>query len=481
MSSIHDYDVIIVGGGIGGLVCGSYLAKEGMNVLIIEKNTRPGGYCTSFVRKNFVFDSCVHAFGSCSPSEPFAQILNELDVNIKIARANPSDIVIAPDYEFKVYNDIDENLYQLSRCFPKENKLKNFFLLLDKSGIQLYFSLKNRTFKELLDEYFISSKIKAAFGIFLANCGISPSKASAFFGVIFLKSFVFNGGYYPAGGMQKFSNSLVKSFVNYGGSIFYSKEVKKIKFNGNNTNEVLLNNGQKLSSNIIVSNIDARYTFLKLIGRENINHEFVAGLEKLLPTSSAFIVYLGLKEFKERPFEDTLGIWKMPDDYNIEKTLDLPLRNKFSNDEFVFCSLPMSTDSENRKKINNTMRLIVNAPFKEKEYWNKNRNIYTEELINRAHSILPDLKSHIILRESATPQTLYSYTNNYKGAMCGWLNTESQNNSDLLRNHKVNKLYLVGHWLPEKYGQGGIVMVAYSGKRTAKKILFDLDKKNNIN
>jgi phytoene dehydrogenase-like protein len=477
MPSTYDYDVIIIGAGIGGLICGCYLAKAGMKVLIIEKNARPGGYCTSFVRKNFVFDSCVHAFGSCDPSEPFGQILNELNINIKIARANPSDVVITPDYEIKIYNDIDENLYQLATCFPKENKLKTFFSLLNKSGIQLFYSLKGKTFKELLDEYFINSKIKATFGIFLANCGISPSKASAFFGVLFLKSFVFNGGYYPIGGMQEFANSLVKSFLQYGGSIFYREEVKKIIFNGNNANEVLLNNRQQVSSDIIVSNVDARYTFLELIGRKNLNAQFVSELKKLSPTSSAFIVYLGLKEFKENPFEDTLGIWKMPDDYNIDKTLDLPLRNKISNDKFVFCSLPMRVDNKNRKNINNTMRLMVNAPFKEREYWDKNKNNYSDNLINRAHSILPDLKSHIILSESATPQTLYSYTNNYKGAMCGWLNTENQNNNVLLRNHKVKKLYLVGHWFPEKYGQGGIAMVAYSGKRAAKKILFDLDKK----
>ena len=40
------YDVIIIGAGIGGLVCGCYLAKAGMKVLIVEKNAKPGGYCT---------------------------------------------------------------------------------------------------------------------------------------------------------------------------------------------------------------------------------------------------------------------------------------------------------------------------------------------------------------------------------------------------------------------------------------------------
>ncbi len=67
MSQNYDYDAIIIGAGIGGLVCGCYLAKAGMKVLIVEKNAQPGGYCTSFTRGGFTFDSCVHSLGSLRP------------------------------------------------------------------------------------------------------------------------------------------------------------------------------------------------------------------------------------------------------------------------------------------------------------------------------------------------------------------------------------------------------------------------------
>ena len=52
------YDAIIIGAGIGGLVCGCYLAKAGMKVLIAEQHSQPGGYCTSFQRKGFSFRCC---------------------------------------------------------------------------------------------------------------------------------------------------------------------------------------------------------------------------------------------------------------------------------------------------------------------------------------------------------------------------------------------------------------------------------------
>ncbi|MBI2560252.1 MAG: NAD(P)-binding protein, partial [Planctomycetes bacterium] len=51
------YDVIVIGAGIGGLVCGTFLTKASKKVLIIEQHHTPGGYCTSFKRKGFIFDS----------------------------------------------------------------------------------------------------------------------------------------------------------------------------------------------------------------------------------------------------------------------------------------------------------------------------------------------------------------------------------------------------------------------------------------
>ncbi|MHA2431595.1 MAG: FAD-dependent oxidoreductase, partial [Promethearchaeota archaeon] len=54
------YDVIIIGAGIGGLLAGNILQKKGYNVLIFERNNYPGGYCTSFRRKNFNFDANLH-------------------------------------------------------------------------------------------------------------------------------------------------------------------------------------------------------------------------------------------------------------------------------------------------------------------------------------------------------------------------------------------------------------------------------------
>jgi phytoene desaturase len=99
MSRQYDYDAIIIGAGISGIVCGCYLAKAGMKTLILEKNTKPGGYCTSFNRGDFHFDACVHSLGSLREGGNIRIILKELGLEerLRIKRYDPSDIIIAPD------------------------------------------------------------------------------------------------------------------------------------------------------------------------------------------------------------------------------------------------------------------------------------------------------------------------------------------------------------------------------------------------
>ena len=79
-SSTDTYDVAIIGAGIGGLVCGCYLAKAGMKVLIAEQHHKPGGYCTSFTRKGFTFDAAAHSFGSYRKEGNMYKVIQELDL-----------------------------------------------------------------------------------------------------------------------------------------------------------------------------------------------------------------------------------------------------------------------------------------------------------------------------------------------------------------------------------------------------------------
>ena len=72
--------VCIIGGGLGGLMTGALLAREGHRVTVLEKNGTFGGGIQSFRRKGFPFDPCMHVFGGMQPGGNLRKILEYLGV-----------------------------------------------------------------------------------------------------------------------------------------------------------------------------------------------------------------------------------------------------------------------------------------------------------------------------------------------------------------------------------------------------------------
>jgi len=77
----EEYDVVVIGAGLGGLSCGAALAKQGKKVKVLEKHAVPGGYCSSFRRKGFIFDSSIHfLMGECEAGGWVYEAVKELDL-----------------------------------------------------------------------------------------------------------------------------------------------------------------------------------------------------------------------------------------------------------------------------------------------------------------------------------------------------------------------------------------------------------------
>jgi len=75
-----NYDVVIIGAGLGGLTAGAKLAREGKKILVIEQHTQPGGCATTFKRGQFTLEVGLHEMDGPSPKDMKTKIFNDLEV-----------------------------------------------------------------------------------------------------------------------------------------------------------------------------------------------------------------------------------------------------------------------------------------------------------------------------------------------------------------------------------------------------------------
>jgi prolycopene isomerase len=136
--------------------------------------------------------------------------------------------------------------------------------------------------------------------------------------------------------------------------------------------------------------------------------------------------------------------------------------------------VPLSfNDSSLAPEDGESIYLLKVVPYKSKEYWEKNKFLLAEKMIDNVKVFIPNLRRYIEHMEIATPHTLYRYTLNQGGASRGWgagLSTTGLKMLDSIS--PIKGLFMAGHWAPSPVGNGGIAMSAYSGFQTARQIKY---------
>jgi len=451
------YDAVIIGAGVSGLVCGCYLAKAGMKVLIVEQHFKPGGYCTSFKRKGFTFDAAAHSFGSFREGGNMNRVFRELDLDkrLKIKRYDPSDVIITPDYKISFWNDLNRTIKELQGAFPHETEIRDFFDFMSSPKPAEIAALRNKTFKDLLDKYFTDDRVKTILSIaLLINGGLPPSLLTAFTGSQIFSEFLLDGGYYPDGGMQALPDALADRFKELGGTLLLSCRVKKIKIKDESVAGVVLEMGDFIRSKYVISNCDARQTFLKLLGRRVISEDLLQKLDTMVPSLSMFVLYLGISKDMASLPQPGCTAWFLSH-YAIEDMyLSSKKRNAGNLQEFL---LRVSPDGE-------SVLAMVLAPFRNTKYWINNKHKLLEAFIKKIEEhTTPDLSKYIVYKDAATPSTLYRYTLNYKGACYGWESIRSQfADPDFIKPPICQNLYLTGHWTTRGLGVAGVTYIGYN-------------------
>lgn len=467
--------MIIVGAGVGGLVCGIYLQQAGLRVSIFEKSNHPGGCCTSFSRQGFSFDVGVRGVVGCNEKGPLGKVFGELDLHkdVKLLRSGVFDIIQTDEYKVPLSHAADETEETLKKLFPEEaRRIVEFFRLLKTDNfLKLYSEWGNKTYEDLIGAYFKTPSLKHFWNMLRADTGLSPKTTSALAGFILARGYIIDGGYYPAGGMQALADGLAGRFVSNGGNLVLSDAVKKIILERGKATGIITEKERHAQARYIISNSDATHTYLQLIGPEKLPSAFVTRTKAMIPSLAAFIVYLGLNKKLASVVDPCCAVWYSPsymadEDYNVVHTKKLDY-----NQKTVVCIFPSFQDPTMAPPGCESLYMYIGAPFKDEPFWNEHKQPFMENMIDRAERLIPGLRQSIIVQEAATPQTIYRWTGNRGGASRGWACTPSQTHPSIISEESfIENLYLAGHWTTSYAGHGGVALAAYSGRKVAKLI-----------
>ncbi len=478
MGKNYDYDTIIIGAGISGLVCGCYLAKAGLKTLIVEKNSNVGGYCTSFKRNGFFFDACVYSLSSLREGGSINRIFRDFDLedDVKIINNDIPDIILTPKHKLYLNRNVNKTILEFQRAFPQEKtEIRTFFEYIVSSPVINLTKVKNITFEKMLDAYFKNKELITALSIILLGyTGLPPSKLSALVACLVYKEFVFDGGYYPESGMQSFSNALANKFQNLGGTLLSSTKVERITIKDGKVSGIKTNSNDLYCTKCVVGACDYREIFFELIGKDNVPQKQIEILDKMEPSLSAFLVYLCLNKNFKNNSDLKSHVWIIENNYDeIEKIYD-----NLNNDIYDYVALSSATQKSSNNTTNNkkdSLFLYTNMPFKTSTSWSdEKKNEISGGLIKMAGRLIENIGESIDSKIVATPNTLYKWTSNYKGACYGLADTVSQFSSpDFSENTFLDNLFLVGHWSNKS---SGITSVANNAYWTSSRIIKNINK-----
>lgn len=479
------YDAVVIGAGIGGLTCGALLAKSGLSVLVADRNSKPGGYCTSFQHDGFSFDNGLCYLLGCEPRGVIHETLEELALrqNLELVKMDPALRIIGSSYDLRISSA--ESMDSLTDLFPMEAlAIRKFVvecratatqaqILLDKSldlmniwqklALMSAFPFRYRKMmkymtkscQEMVASFFKNPKLRA---IALSSYPYNGTGAVA----LMIMALLGNTErlYYPKGGFQALANLLTEGVRKYGGDIALDTMVSRILIKDDRAVGVELSDGTEVKARHVVSNVDATQTFLKLVGEERLTSKLKKELATAQLSPPGFVVSLGVNlNLKAMGFDEGLIIYNPSDDIGELFGTDL---------EKCIVSITMHSNLDPAQAPDNAtaVELLAVLPYDLVEDWGTEEESVADKLIASAGKVIPGLSDHIVCKHIVSPFAFEQSTLNSQGVMMGWQSVPGTR----LRSQKtpIKNLYQAGQWT---FAGGGLTTVVASGRNAAQLVL----------
>jgi prolycopene isomerase len=426
-----DYDVIVIGSGIGGLVTATQLAAKGAKVLVLERYLIPGGSAGYFEREGYRFDvgaSMIFGFGSKGTTNLLTRALEAVDISLETIE----DLVqihyhLPQGLDLKVHRDYEKFLEELITKFPQEKTgIRHFYdecwkvfnclntmelLSLEEPRYltRVFFQNPMACLKlikylpqnagEIARRYISDLQLLKFIDMECYCWSVVRSDLTPMInaGMVFSDRH-YGGINYPKGGVGQIAQKLVEGLEKVGGKVQYKARVTKILLEKKKAVGVELASGQQYFAKRIVSNATRWDTFEKLLTPKVMPGKEKRWRNRYHKSPSFLSLYLGVK------------IDLLPPQTECHHVLLENWDKMEAEQGTIFVSIPTLLDPSLAPRDHHIIHTFTPSWIKEwqglsaREY-QKQKKRATNDLIERLEKIFPGLSQALDYQEVGTPRT----------------------------------------------------------------------------
>ena len=492
-----DKSIIIIGAGIAGLSAGCYGQMNGYKTQIFEMHDKPGGLCTSWKRKGYTVDGCLHWLVGSAPGNTLHRFWEEVGAVQNRSIVDHEEFARIEGKEgqvFILYTDIARLGQHMKELAPEDSEVIVEFISAI-NALTRFNMMPEKAFELFspIDSLKMMVKMVPFLGLMrkwgkltiqdFAQRFRNPFLCEAFPLVFDLPEFSMigvlmtfawlhskNAGY-PIGGSLEFARSIERRYLDLGGQIHCKSPVTKILVENDRAVGVRLVDGTEHRSDMVISAADGHTTIFDMLEGKYINDKIRKYYEQLPIFPPLVYLALGVaRSFDEVP--QTVSGISFP--------FDEPLTIAgYERQQLVF--QVHRFDPTLAPPGKSVVRVMFNSDY---EYWKKlkeDTKLYKAEKKQIADTVIaqldrrfPGLKDQVEMWDVATPMTFERYTGNWQGTYEGWLLTPK---TMRLRMSKtlpgLENFYMVGQWVSPG---GGLPSGVITGNHVIQ-IICKRDKK----
>jgi all-trans-retinol 13,14-reductase len=458
------FDIIIIGSGLGGLLCANILSKEGYNVCLIEKNSKLGGSLQTFGRKACLFDTGLHYTESLEKGQVLHQYFSYFGLTDKVRfkklNEDGFDIIDFPDGQYKLAMGQENYKETLLSHFPGERDGLSRYLRKIKeicSSIPLY-NLSDQPYsifddnslgtgaadyiRSEIGSYRLQNIIAGNSMMYAGDLKRTPLMIHAIINSSFIES-----AWRIVGGSHTLVNVLAGNLLNNGGSIMRNASGEKFIIRNKRIEAVQLQTGEILEANYFISNAHPEHT-LKMLGQNRSTRMLADQIHNLKDTPGMFTLYLVFKK-------DTFPYLNYNFyHYNQDNAWAAGEYNPSTWPQVYMFNTVVNTQSDYYAK---NASAITYMGFDEVQKW---KNTFTgnrgedylmfkqeksERLLNELEKKFPGIRSCVAATYSSTPLTWRDYTGTRNGSAYGvWKDSARPIESFIMPQTRISNLSMTG-------------------------------------